>query len=74
MDDALVGCLLLFLVSLVWFIGYHTRTKRGHYRRMQQLKGLFYALLSKQEALNQKTAISNEFHSTQSGVPSSHLL
>lgn len=54
MDDALVGCLLLFLVSLVWLIGHYTRTNRGYGRRMQQLKGWFYALLSKQEGLHQK--------------------
>ncbi|RAK24162.1 hypothetical protein B0I03_10211 [Flavobacterium aquaticum] len=63
MDKIIVVVLCLLLLLAIILIIANKRIKRMHYHKMNQLKDIFKSLSSKQEILNHKASISNDFQS-----------
>ena len=63
MDKLIVIALVLFSFLVIKLVMASKRIKRMHFQKMKQLKDVFKSLSNKQEILNQKASISNDFQS-----------
>lgn len=63
MDKIIVVVLCLLLLLAIILIIANKRIKKLHYQKMKQLKDIFKSLSNKQEILNHKATISNDFQS-----------
>jgi hypothetical protein len=63
MDKIILVTLVLLSVFAMKLIITNKRIKKLHYQKMKQLKDIFKSLSNKQEILNHKASISNDFQS-----------
>jgi hypothetical protein len=63
MDKIIILVLVLLSLLVIKLVMANKRIKHIHFQKMKQLKDVFKSLSSKQEILNQKASISNDFQS-----------
>ena len=63
MDKIIILVLVLLSLFVIKLVMANKRIKHIHFQKMKQLKDVFKSLSSKQEILNQKASISNDFQS-----------
>ena len=63
MDKIIILVLVSLSLLVIKLVMANKRIKHIHFQKMKQLKDVFKSLSSKQEILNQKASISNDFQS-----------
>jgi len=63
MDKLIIVVLVLLSLLVIKLLMTNKRIKYMHFQKMKKLKDVFKNLSSKQEILNQKASISNDFES-----------
>ena len=63
MDKLIILVLVSLSLLVIKLVMANKRIKHIHFQKMKQLKDVFKSLSSKQEILNQKASISNDFQS-----------